>query len=226
MLHRPVPWAVLIVSFLFNAPLTSMADAFDDELARQEALERQLSAVNEGRLEFLPKRPPGPPVHHQHTRVIVGDDSLQSGWVGLQQCHTHLDAVASTEIVFNPERVTELRVDSHAGIGDIVIDGSRVQLRDVGENARLCISTRSRALRQDETGKYVLRNGPFLRRFLDGYYPMHVSMEVSWPAQALRFVAARPAPQPGFEVTTAGTQLHVEAWFEGPLVTELKFEPA
>lgn len=218
-------WLSVIVPLLLAVSPTG-ADEFDDELARQELLERQLGSVNEGHLEFLQHAPPGPPVHHQHNRVVFDEHSLSSGWVGLQQCHENLDAVANTEIVFHPDRVTDLRVDSHANIGSIIVDGTRVQLREVGAGARLCISARSRALHQDTAGKYVLRNGPFMRRFLDGYYPLHVTMEVLWPEKALRFVAARPLPQPGFQVAAGSDRLHLEAWFEGRLVTELSFEPA
>ncbi|MGE0079977.1 MAG: hypothetical protein AB7U81_01630 [Thiohalomonadaceae bacterium] len=214
-----------IVPFL--VPLSpSGADEFDDELARQDALERQAAAVNEGRLEFLLQAPPGPPVHHQHNRILFDGDSLESGWVSMQQCHENLDAVSSTEIVFHPDRISDLRVDSHTNIGGIVVDGTRVQLEDVGAGASLCISARSHALRRDESGGYVLRNGPFMRRFLDGYYPLHVTMEVLWPDHGLRFVQALPEPQPGFTITAGMEALRLDTLFEGRLVTELRFEPA
>ncbi len=224
MCHRMAVWMLAIVP-LGTLLSSSLADEFDDELARQDALEREIGAVNEGRLEFLLTPPPGPPIHHQHNRVLFERDSLESGWVVMQQCHENLDAVASTEIVFHPDRVTDLRVDSHNNIGGIVVDGTRVQLENVGAGASLCISARSHALHRHESG-YILRNGPFMRRFLDGYYPLHVTMEVWWPAQDLRFVRASPQPQPGFNVIAGTDTLHLDTLFKGRLVTELRFEPA
>lgn len=223
MLRLAPRWLLAILAFLVMPP--SVADEFDDELARQEALERKAATVNDGYLEFLPQAPPGPPVHHQHNRILFDRDSLTSGWVGMQQCHENLDAVPSVEIVFHPDRIRDLRVDSHANIGSIVVDGHRVQLEDVGTGASLCVSARSQALHRDENGQYILRNGPFMRRFLDGYYPLHVTMEVLWPDHALRFVHATPVPQPGFSIITGTTTLHLDALFEGRLTTELRFEP-
>jgi len=197
------------------------ADELDDAIAAEEALQRELNAINGGALEFLAGRPAA--VHSQRHRIIVTDSSLRDGWVGFEQCHDHLDAVAATEIVFHPERVRDLVVSSHADIARIVIDGSRVQLEEVGSAAHICITARSRALVAEGGGRFLLRNGPYMRRFLDGFYPLRLRMEVWWPAAALAFLGAVPQPQPGLAITTGADHLVLDASFRGRLTTELRF---
>ena len=81
-----------------------------------------------------------------------------------------------------------------------------------------------RALEFNEDGSFSLRNGPFMRRFLDGYYPMHVSMDIEVPRDYLRFLDIRPRRQNGFKVDETAEGLYVDTWFEGKLYTEVRFE--
>jgi hypothetical protein len=194
-----------------NAP----ADEFpDDEV--QRALR-----VNEGNLVFL-AQPPAKPVHHHRNRIAIDENSLDSGWVTLDQCHENLDVFERVEIVFDETRVSDLRVVSASEIGIARAEGASVQLQDVRAGARLCIALRSRALWR-EGREYELRNGPYMRKFLDGYYPMHVTMEVRYPAQRMRYRDVVPVPQPGFSASDAGGVLAIDAWFEGRLTTRVRF---
>ena len=62
-----------------------------------------------------------------------------------------------------------------------------------------------------------------MRKFLDGYFPMRVSIDILFPAN-LSFIAIEPAEQEGFRVIEGKQSLHVDAWFEGRLVTRIRFK--
>jgi hypothetical protein len=185
-------------------------------------LEERVAAVNDGELRFV--APEAAAGHHVHVnRIHVDASSLRTGWVTLEQCHDQLDAVPAAQILFNPERIRHLRVQGAEDIGRAWVEGSSVQLEDVGRRARLCVAGESRALSDLGRGRYRLQNGPYMRRFLDGYYPMRVELAIRYPAESLRFVAPLPAPQPGFEVRPRAGEIEVEATFEGRLYTCMDF---
>jgi hypothetical protein len=68
-----------------------------------------------------------------------------------------------------------------------------------------------------------MRNGPFLRKFLDGYYPMRVTMDVTFPQGKLSFEAINPQVQSGFNVQYADNTMNIEALFVGELEIEIYF---
>jgi hypothetical protein len=185
--------------------------------------EAQALAVNEGELAFL-SEPPDKPVHHHVNHIMITEASLRDGWTVLEQCHSHLDAVADAQIAYRPGRVRELQITSFDKIGKAWVQGHTVQLRDVHPGARICIRAESRTLTDLGDGLFSLRNGPFMRRFLDGYYPMRVSMTVGLDEAALRVVRVTPAAQDGFRVWQDEGGLHFDAWFEGMLYTEVVLE--
>lgn len=127
------------------------------------------------------------------------------------------------QILFNPERTLRLRILSTQGIGRAWVEGHSVELQDVGHGARMCLDAESRALSDLGEGRYRLRNGPYMRRFLDGYHPMRVVLQVQYPLDALRFEAAWPGPQPGLEVHQGPGEVRVDATFEGRLYTCMNF---
>ena len=178
--------------------------------------------VNEGVLDFLPT-PPAKPVHHHHNILTIYPRSLQSGWVKLAQCHNNMDRVPLAQVVFNRLTVKGLRILKAEHIAKAWVDGASVQLEDVNAGAQLCIEARSRSLQQNPDGSYTLRNGPFMRKFLDGYYPLHVTVEVRFANTGLQLERVSPAAQAGFKVQTASERVSLDAWFEGRLQTELTF---
>ncbi|WP_461578389.1 hypothetical protein [Thiobacillus sp.] len=180
-------------------------------------------AVNEGQLQFLDTLP-AQPIHHHQNRIRIGTDSLASGWVDLSQCHDHLDAVPSAQITFREGYVRDLKVDSFSHIQEAWIEGSSVQLRQVEPGARLCLSAQIRALRNTGNGYFNLINGPYMRKFLDGYYPMHVTLEVDYPAHALSLIDISPSVQPGLNVVEQPGSIRMKAVFEGELQTMIQFE--
>jgi hypothetical protein len=212
---------VLIAALSLAAVGANGADLSQDEA---EALFDAPSAaqVNEGTLVFL-SRLPEKPVHHHQNHIVIAEESLRDGWVTLDQCHADLDAVGRSQIVFSPGRTRELSVTAAEGVGEVWVEGNTVQLRDTARGARLCIRARSRALAPADDGSFVLKNGPYLRRFLDGYYPMRVSMRVTLDAPRLQLAATTPPSQPGFRIWTDANEVFFDAQFEGRLTTELRF---
>lgn len=180
-------------------------------------------AVNEGQLHFL-DTPPAKPVHHHQNRIRIDAASLATGWVDLAQCHDRLDAVPRAQITFREGFVRDLRIDSSSGIDEAWIEGASVQLRNVAPGARLCLTAQTRALRHTGNGYFNLANGPYMRKFLDGYYPMRVTLEVDYPAEALRLIDISPGQQAGLDVTERAGGLRLDALFEGELSLLIQFE--
>lgn len=197
-------------------------------LAGAAQAERDLSfesadRVNEGVLHFL-ETPPAKAVHHHHNRIRIHAGSLRTGWVGLAQCHDHLDPVALAQITFRDGFVRDLKVDSFSGIEQAWVQGASVQLKNVAPGARLCLSAQTRALRDSGNGYFILFSGPYMRKFLDGYYPMRVTLDIRYPAQTLRLIDVSPPAQPGLGVVDQPGQIQMDAVFEGELQAHIQFE--
>lgn len=214
-------FCVFVVPVMATEHLTpeQLEQWFNDELLTDE--ERAL-AVNEGVLEFLSKQP-DKAVHFSQNILTISKDSLSTGWVNLVQCHVNLDAVAASQVVYRYKRMRNLVVDSFEKIGKAWVEGKSVQMEDVNKGAKLCIRADVGILYSHKDGSAVLVNGPFHRKFLDGYYPMHVSLEIKYPRALLKYKSISPNAQPGFSVTHSKNTLTVNAWFEGELRTEVRF---
>lgn len=178
--------------------------------------------VNQGELEWLTD-PLARPQHRQLHQLRVARSSLRSGWVGLYQCHYQLDPVERIEVVFRPETVRGLRIVDYQGIARAWVEGASVQLEGVSRGAQLCLQAETQALVRDGDG-FRLRNGPFMRRFLDGYYALELDMRVQLPGPEWRLSRSRPTPQPGFSlVQDEKGWLRILAHFKGRLETQLWF---
>jgi hypothetical protein len=108
------------------------------------------------------------------------------------------------------------------------VEGASVQLRDISRGATLCLQAETRALHPLGDGFYELRNGPYMRRFLDGYYPLRVSLDIQHPA-SIEVVDYQPDSQPGFRPEVSSGRVRFDTWFEGRLQTVIRFadrEPA
>ena len=204
-----------------NDPISSdeLEKWFNEDTSDDEA---RALAVNEGELEFL-IRPPSKAVHYSRNILTIDKGSVKTGWVGLVQCHQNLDAVAASQIVYRYKRMRNLRVDSYEGIKRAWVEGSSVQMEDIERGAKLCIQADVGILYSHPDGSVILKNGPFHRKYFDGYYPMHVNLEIRYPADVLRYESVTPMAQPGFNVTQTNSALSVDAWFEGELRTEVRF---
>jgi hypothetical protein len=179
--------------------------------------------VNEGELNFL-TAPPDRPVHHHHNRITILDSSLVDGWVRLDQCHEHLDPVPDAQISYREGRIRNLQLTRVKNIETAWAETHSVQLRNVQRGAEVCVVAETLALSRNGEASYSLNNGPYMRRFLDGYYPMRVSMTVKLDTPKLRFVESIPADQPGFRIRQQGNEIGYDTVFEGILTTELRFQ--
>lgn len=208
--------------------LASLLLCLGSSLALAEAPDPEFdgsATVNEGPLQFL-AAPPARAVHHHQNRIRIEADSLASGWVSLAQCHDHLDAVPRAQITFREGFVRNLRIDVASGIGAAWVEGASVQLEKVAPGARLCLSAETRALRETGSGTFALANGPYMRRFLDGYYPMRVTLDVVYPQARLSLAGVTPREQPGLLIVERPGEIRLDALFEGELRTLIEFRQA
>jgi hypothetical protein len=206
-----------------SAPVESMTEEQIEAWFNDDSEERAM-AVNEGKLEFL-SQIPDKPAHHSHNIFILDNNSLQTGWVKLIQCHSQLDAVPEAQIVYRYRRMNKLRVESYSGIKRAWVEGDSIQLEDIQSDARLCIKAEVGILYSLSDGSFILKNGPFHRKFLDGYYPMQVTLTVQYPDESIQFKSISPQIQPGLTVKEEKGKVDINAWFEGELTTEIRFTP-
>ncbi len=178
--------------------------------------------VNEGELVFL-KDKPKKSIHHHTNLMIIEENSLEDGWVKMRQCHRNMDVFSQVQIVFKSDRVKDIQVSYAINIEKTWVEGPTVQLVNVGKDASICIEGFTKALSVNDDGTYTLHNGPFMRRFLDGYYPMHVSLDVVYQGTGLKMLEISPGIQDGFTINSKHQQLDVDAWFEGKLRTQIRF---
>ena len=178
--------------------------------------------VNEGALRFLPE-PPDKPVHHHAQRLEIRPSSLEDGWVRMRQCHRNLDRVPATEIVFREGRVRDLVVTKVRNIGQARVVGASVQLEDVAAYAEVCLAGWTRALQTLPGGAWQLVSGPYMRRFLDGYYPLRASLEVVHGGAGITPVSVDPDALPGWTVVREADRIRFDGWFEGRLEVVIRY---
>ena len=178
-------------------------------------------AINDGELNFL-QTPPRESVHHHQNTLIVDKSSLRDGWVKLQQCHENLDEFPSAQIVYNKIKVKNIRITEYTNIERAWVEDSSVQLKHIAPKAKLCIEADTRALWPQADGSFEMRNGPFMRKFLDGYFPMRVTIDIELP-ENLEFSSMTPIEQPGLKVDSNNQSIRIDTWFEGKLITRIKF---
>lgn len=194
----------------------------EDWFDQAEAEEARLREINTGVLEFHPKAP-DTRIHRLYNRLDIGADSLTSGYVDLYQCHESLDPIHRAEIRYRYKRMKGLRLDTWQGIERAWVEADSVQMVNVQEGARLCIRAEVKILQARVEGGYLLRSGPFHRRFLDGYFPMQVSLDIRYPETLLRLAHMNPQPQPGLELRQNRDGLRAVALFSGMLTMEFGF---
>lgn len=132
--------------------------------------------------------------------------------------------MTAVEVVYRYQQMRNLKIQTTQHIGKAWIEGQSIQLTDVKKGAELCAQLEARIFMQREKGKYFLLNGPFERRFFDSYFPMQVSLSVTYPQNQLRYKSIQPARQKGFKVTTSKNKIDINTWFKGKLVMRIQFE--
>ena len=133
-------------------------------------------------------------IPHSHTDLRLDRQSTTEGWVTVEQCHQGLDAVPSAEVVYRFVEMRRLRVIQAENIEKAWVEGQSVQLKNVANGAHLCVALQARLLHRTDNDNYRMNYGPFQRRFLDSYFPMHVTLEVDYTNTGLRFSSVIPKP--------------------------------
>lgn len=195
----------------------------DDNIDEFDQDFKSADDVNEGQLVFLTD-PPAKPVLHSKNTFTLTQNSIDFGWVILEQCYSHLDKVPDMEIVYRYKQMTGLELISSQNITDIQMTDRSAVLKQVGDMAEICIRALVRNFYQNPDKTFSLVNGPYHRRFLDGYYPYHLSLTVNFTGLDLRLIRTIPARQAGFEALISHQSLSIDTLFEGKLNTELVFE--
>ncbi len=217
---------ILLICLLPAIPLATWAQQSTPEDMRrwlEDEGDRHTDEVNEGQLQFLHSAPARPPLHSEN-KIVISAKSIEHGWVDLHQCYRHLAAVPSAEVVYKYKQMRNMQLLRYRNIGHARIIGQSVQLRNVGQDAELCIKAEIRNFYQNSDGSFSLVNGPFHRRFLDGFYPYRVSLEIRFPGDHLAFVRSRPPSQSGFVIKRGKNLIVVDSLFEGILNTEVIFQ--
>ncbi|WP_410473594.1 alpha/beta hydrolase [Guyparkeria sp. TX1] len=228
---RPVVPLVALATLLLAVPAlhaqdteaeweAAWAEAEERERENQRLLEKAQN-VNEGDLVFL-QQDPAPDSARMEKRLELDQKSLTDGWARMHQCHHNLDPAPAVQIVYNDERTRDIRITRRDGVGQAEVDGPSVQMRDIERGASVCVEAQALAIlpHPDKAG-YVVENGPFMRRFLDGYYPMQVRLEVRWPEGMLAFEESSPPAQPGLAIEANDHGVTLKAHFEGRLESRL-----
>lgn len=178
--------------------------------------------VNEGNLVFLSEKQ-DKALHHHHNSLTISPSSLYDGWIFLEQCHSNIDKVPAAQILFKESRVRNITIVSYKNIEKAWIEGATVQFENVRNNATICIQANTRSLKQLDDGTYSLRNGPYMRRFLDGYFPLRVSLDLNYAQTNLELTSFSPTRQKGFAVEQSNGKIKINTIFEGRLHTEFHF---
>ena len=178
--------------------------------------------VNEGHLEFIAPIK-GKKILHSESVLTITDSSLLAGWVDLQQCYRNLDSIGETDVVYNYKNIKQLKITSLSYIGEAVVNGQTIHLQDVSASAHLCIQAEVQILEQTSDQKFTLRNGPYHRKFLDGYYPYHVTVTIHYPDNRLKYAHILPEPQALFKFISQPGKFFLDTWFEGVLQIEINF---
>ncbi len=217
--------AVILILFFINGSGVVFAQTSQEEAEAwfEDDSEWQALQVNEGELQFI-QPIENTPILHSKSEFWLDENSLQSGWVKLKQCYSGLDAVGRTDVVYAYEAMRSLQVTYTKQISSYTVAGNKVELEDVQAGAELCVQAQVKIFQVLGDGRYRIRNGPYHRKFFDGYYPYHVSITIDYSGVPLSFRSVQPPPQPGFDVKVRPSGLFIDSWFEGVLELQIEFD--
>ena len=214
------------ISYLLLCLASFNGHASDDQQLSAEELfdsdfEEQAITVSEGELRFIAAQPEASILHSVNTLKIT-PGSLATGWVELAQCYENLDAVPEVIIGYRYKQMRNLQLISHNNIRSARVQDNSVHLINVEQQASICVKAEVLILKQ-VGDDYYLHNGPYHRKFLDGYYPFHLSLTVHYPQQLMKLMKISPEPQPGFVISAQQGSVTIDSWFEGKLNVDIRF---
>lgn len=215
--------SILIFSFIHSAAPHAKEYLSPEELEKwfNSDDELPINKVNDGKLIFLETKPKEN-IFHSEIKITVDQNSIDNGWVSLSQCYYNLDPVARTAVVYRPYFFKNLKIISSKNIRSSKVEGHKVFLNNVSQNASLCVTANARNFYQNKDNSFSLVNGPYHRRFLDGYFPYHLKLNIHYSPN-LKFSHSSPQPQAGFNISQLENALFIDTLFEGKLKTEFRF---
>ncbi len=179
------------------------------------------SKVNDGKLIFLTSNSKKN-IFHSVINIFVDQNSIDNGWTKLTQCYSNLDPIHRTAVVYRKNLIKNLKVLSSKNIKITKVSGNKVFLQDVTKDATLCIGAKARNFYQNDDKSFSLVNGPYHRKFLDGYFPYHLKLNIHYIPK-LKFNYGTPKQQSGFQVKQDSNSLLIDTLFKGRLKTEFRF---
>ncbi len=221
----------ILVGISLVLPCAGITPETPEELKTSEELETwfyddsdiDTESINEGELVFIsPENPES--ILHSKNQITVTADSMKTGWVGLRQCYANLVPVKESQITYQYRHMRELKIVSISHIEKAWIEGESVQMHNVQNNAELCITAQVRIFYQNPDRSFTLVSGPYHLKFLDGYYPLHVSFTVTYPGDRLRFTGIEPKHPLDMQPMLAPGKLSIDTFFEGRLIIKINFQ--
>ncbi len=168
-------------------------------------------------------RPLAEPPFYHHKWIRIEQNSLTNGWVFNRQCHSQFAAMPSLQIVFGTGTTRNIRLTKTKLLGRAWVEGTTVQLETVRPESEICFSSENRVLSPTGPGDYELKVGPFYYRYLDGYFPMQMILNVDYPPSLLKVVDVAPDQPEAIAVKYASGQIRLESVFQGKLWVYVKF---
>jgi hypothetical protein len=221
--YRKYPQALLCLILLISPPLMAreMTEAEKLKWLNSDEPVKKQRPINEGDLTFLDRKK-FRDVMHSDNRITITHSSLKDGWVNLDQCYRNLDAFPKVEVVYKYRKMRNLKIQTYKGIKSAMVAGQSVQLEQVKKGATLCVKAQVQSLFKRKSGRFSLKNGPYRRRFLDGYFPMQVTVAVTYPKK-MRIKNISPNKK-GMQITRNKNRVILNAIFEGILNTQIDWE--
>lgn len=231
---RPI-FQPLVLSCLLAIPLITQAEMdisqdLSDLTPEERAWLEDDSAldamtVNDGQINWV-SADQTTGKYYLENKITVIPDSLKTGWVRFIQCHNQLDPFYKVEVQYHSENTRNLQVQSHDLIDKVNIDNvnQAAVLIEVKKGAKVCISGESKTMKANDKG-YVIQRGPYMRKFLDGYYPMYLKESLDWSQTPIELEQTNIQTQPGrsFQYSQANKTLTAEYWFEGRLMPTYEY---
>ena len=218
---------IILALFFLSVLLSELA--YSKEYLSPEELEKWFNSdeelptdkVNEGKLKFI-NNIDAENIFRSTINISIDQESIEQGWTTLSQCYTNLDPISLTAIVYRKKFIKNIEIISSKNIKNTKVSGQKIILNDVSKNAKICIKLNSRNFYQNEDKSFSLVNGPYHRKFFDGYFPYHLTLNIKYDP-SLNYHYSIPKQQMGFSVTQNSHALKVNTLFEGKLKTEFRF---
>ncbi len=211
-----------LVALSLNGFCKDMTDKEKTKWFESEESVKPKKKINLGDLTLLDAKK-YPKVMHSENKIKISADSLKTGWVLLNQCYFHLNAFPKVEVVYKYRKLKNLKIISSSKIAKTRVAGQAIELIDVKKGASLCVKASVLSLVKTTKG-FKLENGPFRRKYLDGYFPMRVSLEITYPSKLINVNNILPKMLISSKVKKSQGKINVDATFEGVLNTKVVFE--